>query len=53
MTPPRDDRCEDFDTKPGVHYHAHDLPRCRDRGTDWFEGRWLCDRHRQQREAAS
>lgn len=41
------DRCEDFDTKPGVHYHAHDLPRCPKKPVVGFGNppRWLCMKH--------
>lgn len=42
-------RCEGFDVKPGVSYHAHDLPRCKRNGTHWKDGivggRWTCDDH--------
>ena len=46
----REMRCEDYDTKPGVYYHALDLPRCTERNVLYLlDDRWLCARHREQR----
>lgn len=48
--PVRDGRCEDYDNDPTKSYHAHDTPRCKDQGVEWFEGRWLCRRHIERRD---
>lgn len=46
-------RCEDFDTEPGVHYHAHDLPRCKKPPVlGWGNPpRWICMKHYNERLA--
>jgi len=45
-------RCEDYDTEPGVWYHAHDLAaiRCHDEAiVGWGNPpRWVCRRHYEQ-----
>jgi hypothetical protein len=39
-------RCEDYDVRPGVHYHAYDLPPCRNPAAyRASNGRWLCATH--------
>jgi hypothetical protein len=44
-------RCEGFNTEPGVHYHAHDLPPCPEEAVvGWGNpARWVCQRHFEER----
>lgn len=40
-----DPRCQGFNTKPGIIYHAHDLPRCPDLAVGTIDDHILCRRH--------
>lgn len=47
-------RCEDYDVQPNTYYHAHDLPRCPDKGVKHLKGKWLCEAHAERvREATA
>lgn len=40
-----DPRCQGFNTRPGVIYHAHDLPRCMELAVGTIDDHILCQRH--------